>query len=71
LLKSKIQNKEELIMKNMKAKLLVLAAATLGAPLLAQPVTLPNPPGLCSNAPPWLVAAINAVLTLLGLGPIC
>ena len=58
-------------MKNMKAKLLVLAAAALGAPLLAQPVTLPNPPGLCSNAPPWLVAAINAVLALLGLGPIC
>ncbi len=58
-------------MKNMKAKLLVLAAATLGTPLLAHAVTLPNPPGLCSNAPPWLVAAINAVLTLLGLGPIC
>lgn len=58
-------------MKNMKAKLLVLAAATLGTPLLALPVTLPNPPGLCSNAPPWLAAAINAVLTLLGLGPIC
>ncbi len=58
-------------MKRMKAKLLLLAVAALGTPILAHAVTLPNPPGLCANAPPWLIAAINAALASVGLGPIC
>ena len=54
----------------MKAKMLLLAVAVLGSPILAhaQP-TIPD--AACTHAPAWLIAAVNAVLVSLGLGPIC
>jgi hypothetical protein len=54
----------------MKPKLLLLAVAVLGSPILAhaQP-TIPD--AACTHAPAWLIAAINAVLVSLGLSPIC
>jgi hypothetical protein len=56
----------------MKTKLLLLATAVLGTPILAHAGTLPTPPdALCAHAPAAVIAKINAVLTLLGFPPIC
>lgn len=55
----------------MKTKLLSLAVAVLGIPILAHAFP-PNPPGAaCTNAPSLIIAIANAVLALLGVGPIC
>jgi hypothetical protein len=56
----------------MKAKKLLLAVSVFGSSLLAHagvPPTIPD--AACSHVPPAVVAAINAVLTALGLPPIC
>ncbi len=53
----------------MKTKLLLLAVTVAGIPVLAHAVTLPSPPGVCSNS--TLLAAINAVLSSIGLPQIC
>ena len=59
-------------MKRIKAKLLLLAVAVLGTPILAHAVTPPTPPdAFCAHAPTAVIAAINAVLTGLGFPPIC
>lgn len=53
----------------MKNKLLSLAVAVLGIPILAHALTFPSPPGVCKNS--LLVNAFNTVLTALGYQPIC
>ncbi len=56
----------------MKTKLLSLAVAVLGTPILAHAVNFPNPSdAACTHVPPQLIIWANAVLGLLGLGPIC
>jgi len=58
--------------KTMKTKLLSLAVAVLGTPILAHAVTRPTPPdAFCAHVPAPVIAAINAVLTGLGFPPIC
>lgn len=58
--------------RTMKTKLLSLAVAVLGTPILAHAVTPPTPPdAFCAHAPAAVIAKINAVLTLLGFPPIC
>jgi hypothetical protein len=55
----------------MKTKLLSLAVAVLGIPILAHAVTPPIPPdGFCAHAPSWLINLANGVLASLGL-PTC
>jgi len=59
-------------MKRIKAKLLLLAVAVLGTPILAHaafPSTAPD--GFCSHASGTAIAVINALLASLGLPPIC
>ncbi len=49
-----------------------LAVAVLGTPILAHAVNFPNPSdAACTHVPPQLIIWANAVLGLLGLGPIC
>lgn len=56
----------------MKTKLLLLAVAVLGTPILAHAGTPPTPPdAFCAHVPPAVIVAINAVLTGLGFPPIC
>jgi len=57
-------------MKGIKAKLLLLAAAVLGTPILAHAVTPPTD-GFCAHASDTAIAKVNFLLSLLGLGPIC
>jgi len=54
----------------MKNKLLLLAVAVLGTPILAHAVTPPTN-GFCSNASSTAITKINFLLSLVGLGPIC
>jgi len=54
----------------MKNKLLLLAVAALGAPILAHAVTPPTD-GFCSHASVRAITVINFLLGLLGQGPIC
>ena len=68
--KRKKRKKKEV--KTMKAKLLSLAVAVLGTPILAHAVTPPTAPdGLCAHASGTAVTVINILLALLGKGPIC
>ncbi len=56
----------------MKHKLLLLTIAVLGTCVLAHAVNVPSSPGAaCSNVPGPIIAAINAVLTALGLPTVC
>jgi uncharacterized membrane protein YqaE (UPF0057 family) len=54
----------------MKTKLLLLAVAVLGTPILAHAVTPPTD-GFCSHASGTAITVINILLALLGWGPIC
>ncbi len=54
----------------MKAKLLSLAVAVLGTPILAHAVTPPTE-GFCSHASGTAINVINMLLALIGQGPIC
>jgi hypothetical protein len=57
--------------RTMKNKLLLLAVAVLGTPLLAHVVNIPTAPsGLCSSRGA-AVTVINILLSLIGQGPIC
>ena len=53
----------------MKTKLLLLAVAVLGTPILAH--AIPPTDGFCSHASGTAITVINTLLALLGLGPIC
>ena len=56
-------------MKRIKAKLVLLAVAVLGTPILAHAFP-PNPnDAVCAHNP--VIALINAVLVSLGFPPIC
>ncbi len=56
----------------MKAKLLLLAVAVLGTPILAHAGTPTSAPdGLCANASTTAVTVLNTLLALIGQGPIC
>ncbi len=58
--------------KMLSRKAVLLVTAVLGHSVGAFAVTIPTAPaGFCQNAPATLIAAINAVLATLGLGPIC
>ena len=57
-------------MKRIKSKLLSLAVAVLGTPILAHAGTPPTD-GFCSHAADTAIAKISFLLSLLGLGPIC
>jgi len=55
----------------MKNKLLLLAVAVLGTPILAHVLTPPPTDGFCSNASGRAITVINFLLALVGQGPIC
>lgn len=57
-------------MKGIKAKLLLLATAVLGTPILAHAGTPPTD-GFCAHASDKAIATINILLALAGLPPIC
>ena len=59
-------------MKRIKAKLLLLAVAVLGTPILAHAAFPPAAPeGFCAHASDAAIATINFLLSLLERGPIC
>lgn len=56
----------------LRSRLLILSLAILGTASVAYAFPPPGAPdGFCQHAPPALIAAINALFTLLGLPPIC
>ena len=55
----------------MKNKLLLLAVAVLGTPILAHVLTPPPTDGFCSHASGRAITVINFLLALVGQGPIC
>ena len=58
--------------KILRSRLLILSLAILGTASVAQAYpTHTVPDAFCQHAPPALIAAINALLTLLGLPTIC
>ena len=68
--KRKKRKKKEV--RSMKTKLLLLAVAVLGTPILAHAVPPPTAPdGLCTHASGTAITVINILLALLGKGPIC
>jgi len=56
--------------RTMKNKLLLLAVAVLGTPILAHVLTPPTD-GFCSHASGRAITVINFLLALVGQGPIC
>ncbi len=54
----------------MKPKMLLLAVVVLGSPMLARAYPT-NPGAACAHVPPSVIAAINAVLSSLGLPTVC
>ena len=54
----------------MKDKKFLLAVAVLGSPILARAYPT-NPGKACAHVPPSVIAAINAVLSSLGLPTVC
>ena len=54
----------------MKNKLLLVAVAVLGTPILAHVLTPPTD-GFCSHASERAITVINFLLALWGQGPIC
>ena len=55
----------------MRTKLLLLAVAVLGIPILAHAFPNPTPPdAFCNHVPPEVIALLNALLSSAGLPPI-